>query len=218
MQEILPSLALERGADLAGWAALGRGELALYSLLKPSEANRYHSALVIAKRHRSKALENLRSAPTPAYDQDYRRLNQELRTITKFLESQLVRKGIACLAVDPSETLDHHTQRGLISHRALAERAGLGIRGRNNLLITHPNYPGIRLCSLLTELHVQEPAKSVWPYPCKECDNCRKSCPVQAIGDEPEDFRIDRCLAYLEKIHVEGISFQICGVCLAACN
>jgi len=218
MQETLLALARERGADLAGWAALNRGELSLYSLLKREEAKQYHSALVIAKRHRSEALKTLCDAPTAAYDRDYRRLNVELYEIVRAIANYLTAKGIKSKPVNPSETLDTHRQRGLVSHRALAERAGLGVRGRNNLLITSPNYPGVRLCSLLTELRVNGSSKQIWPYPCKECDNCRQACPAQAIGAKPADFRLDRCMAYLEKVEAKGISPQICGVCMAVCK
>ena len=218
MQEAVLALARERGADLAGWAALNRGELSLYSLLKREEARKYHSALVIAKRHKPEALANLHDRPTVAYDKDYRRLNVELYDIIRALADFLTAEGVTCKPVKPSETLDGHRQRGLISHRALAERAGLGVRGRNNLLITTPNYPGLRLCSLLAELKIHGSAKPIWPYPCKECDNCRQACPAHAIGPKPADFRLDRCMAYLEKVKTEGISPQICGVCMAVCK
>lgn len=217
MVETLLRLARERGADLAGWATLDRGELQLYSLLDWKQAERYHSAFVIAKRHDPEALRNLRGTPTEPYDRDYRRLNKELHDLILFFERYLSDRGIASLAVNPSETLDIEYQKGLVSHRALAERAGLGVRGRNNLLVTHRYHSGVRLCSLLTELPVKRMAQPVWPHPCVECDDCRRACPVRAIGERPEDFRLDLCLMHLDRVRYEGMSSQICGACLAAC-
>lgn len=217
MIETLLRLALDRGADLAGFAAFDRGELALYSLLDSTDAKRYHSAFVIAKKHDPEALDNLRGTPTEAYERDYRRLNKELYDEILFLENYLQERGIACLAVNPSQTLDRQSHRGLVSHRALAERAGIGIRGRNNLLVTQQYLSEVRLCSLLTELQVKKMPKLAWPHPCLECDNCRRACPVRAIGEKAEDYRLDLCLMHLERVKAEGISPQICGACLAAC-
>lgn len=217
MIEAVLKAATKLGADLAGWAALDRGELPLYSLLERTDADLYHSALVVAKAHHLEVLKEPEKLPTFDYDRDYRRLNRELCDLVLNIEGHLKEQGIACRAVNPSETLDHAQQRGLVSHRALAERAGLGIRGRNNLLVTYPHRSRVRLASILTELRVPHVPKPVWPYPCDQCDHCREACPAKALGERPSDFRLDRCLEYLDKICIEGISPQICGLCLAAC-
>jgi Pyruvate/2-oxoacid:ferredoxin oxidoreductase delta subunit len=70
---------------------------------------------------------------------------------------------------------------------------------------------------MLTELTVPRLPKLVWPIPCAGCEICRKSCPAGAIGHKTEDFRLDLCLMYLDRIHKEGMSPQICGICLAVC-
>jgi epoxyqueuosine reductase QueG len=217
MIEALLRRAMEGGADLAGWAAFDRGELALYSLLDAEQAQRYHSAFVITKSHIPEVLKGLDGVPTQRYDQDYRRLNVELYDLARSLESFLKSRGIAARAVHPSETLDTRTQRGLVSHKALAERAGLGIRGRNNLLVTYPYHSGVRLCSVLTELKVPQLSRPVWPNPCADCDNCFQVCPVKAVGDTSEQYQLDLCLAHLEDVQTDAISKQICGACLAAC-
>lgn len=216
IKELL-DLAKQQGADIAGWAALDRGELALYSLLSQAEARRYRSALVVGVRHLDAALEYPRRLPTAAYDVDYRRLNVNLNKITSFMENYLRSRGVDCRAVPASQTLDLVHHRGLVSHRALAERAGLGVRGRNNLLVTTAHRSRVRLASLLTELPVPRLPKIVWPYPCAGCDLCRKACPAGAIGAKPEDFRLDLCLMNLERIHLDEFSSQICGICLAVC-
>ncbi len=217
MLDHLKILAQELGADLAGWAGLDRGELALYSLMSPQQAGQYHSALVLAKAHNSAAVQDIQHLPTPAYEADYHRLNSALFEICLALEAHLRKSRIACLVVPPSQTLDAGSQRGLVSHRALAERAGLGIRGRNNLLVTVSHRAHIRLACVLTELQVPRVPKIVWPFPCVSCDQCRQACPADALGEHPEDFRLDLCLTHLEKYRHEQQSPQICGICLAVC-
>jgi epoxyqueuosine reductase QueG len=217
MVEKALALARELGADLAGWASLDRGELELYSLLKPIEADRFQSALVVAKAHDSSVLANPHALPTKAYNRDYRQLNSELGELAKEIEAHLRRDGIHCLAIMPSETLDKKRQRGMVSHRALAQRAGLGVRGRNNLLVTPLFQSRVRLASVLTDLQVPRVPELIVPYPCVQCNKCWEACPAEALGENPSDFRLDRCLAHLETIQTSEMSPQICGICLAIC-
>ncbi len=213
----LLELARQQGADMVGWAALDRGELALYSLLPPAEARRYRSALVVAKHHDTRVFKHPHRLPNESYDADYRRMNAELSELMLSLEAFLKTLKVACRAVNPSQTLDAGSQRGLISHRALAQRAGLGVRGRNNLLVTILHRSQVRLASLLTEFEVPRLPKIIWPYPCAECDQCRKACPAGALGQNPEDFRLDLCLAHLDSIAAQNLSPRICGICMAVC-
>jgi len=217
MVQKMLALARECGADLAGWAALDRGELQLYSLLNAPEADPFRSALVVAKAHEFSALDNPLALPTKAYDQDYRRLNNTLGELVLGMEAQLRREGIHCLAVVPSETLDKEHQRGLVSHRALAQRAGLGVRGRNNLLVTPEFRSRVRLAAILTDLRVPHVPELIVPYPCVQCNRCREACPSGALGENPTDYRLDRCLARLENIQSSEMSPRICGICLAVC-
>lgn len=212
------ALARDWGADLAGWAALDRGELRLYSLLSAPEAARYRSAFVVAKAHDAAVLANPRMLPSALYDQDYRRLNSELDQLISRLEDFIKGQGVACQAVPASRTLDEVHQRGLVSHRALAQRAGLGVRGRNNLLVTVPFRSGVRLASILTEVRIPRVPEMVVPYPCVQCNKCREACPAAALGENPSDFRLDRCMGYLERVHPESLSPQTCGICLAVCS
>ncbi|RJP82172.1 MAG: epoxyqueuosine reductase [Candidatus Zixiibacteriota bacterium] len=209
--------ALEGGADMAGWAAFDRGELALYTLLDLETAARFQSALVVVKRHNPTVFKPLQQMPTEAYLQDYNRLNGELLELVFTLQSALRSAGHHAVAVHPSETLDPVHRRGLVSHRALAQRAGLGVRGRNNLLVTVPFQSQVRIAAVLTDLRVPHLPEMVVPYPCMECNTCVKACPVGALGENPEDFRLDLCLAYMERIHQEHWPPQVCGVCMAVC-
>lgn len=216
LQEILQS-ARDQGANLAGWAALDRGELALYSLLPASETKLYQSALVVGKSHQPSILGDYSTLPSLEYDREYRKLNDELLHLVTSLEKSLREQNVPALAVHPSTTLDTVHHRGLISHRALAQRAGLGVRGRNNLLVTVAYRSHIRLATLLTALEVPSAPPVVFPYPCWECDECHRACPVGALGDHPGDFRLDRCLTHLERVHRTELSPQICGICMAVC-
>jgi epoxyqueuosine reductase QueG len=217
MQEDVERLARNMGADLCGWAPLATTDLESYTLLPENEPKLYKSAFVFAKRHTPQAVRGLKGRPTPAYDFEYRKLNRELHQIARTLGQYMQDHGVTALAINPSQTLDVQAQKGLVSHKALAVRAGIGVRGRNNLFITHPPYPPVRLCSVLTDIPVKKPPGVDWPYPCDTCENCLRNCPVDAIGETYREYRIDLCLEHLDAVASKNISAQICGACLAVC-
>lgn len=217
MREIVENLARVEGADLCGWASLRAVDLKKHTLLPEEETELYKSAFVFAKQHTPEAIKGLKGRPTAAYCQEYRSLNKELYRIALAVEKYLKDKGIGCRAINPSQTLDEQAQKGLVSHKALAERAGIGVRGRNNLFITFPPYPPVRLCSVLTDIPVKKPPKLEWTYPCDTCENCQINCPADAIGETYEEYRIDLCLEHLDAVASKNISAQICGACLVVC-
>jgi epoxyqueuosine reductase QueG len=217
MQKIVEKLARDKGAALYGWAPLRAADLKKYTLLPEGETGLYKSAFVFAKQHIPQAIKGLKGWPTLAYDREYRRLNKELHRIAQAVEKYLSDQSVSCKAINPSQTLDEQTQKGLVSHKALAERAGIGVRGRNNLFITFPPYLPVRLCSVLTDIPVKKPPQVEWAYPCDTCENCLRNCPVDAIGETYEDYRIDLCLEHLDAVVSKNISAQICGACLAVC-
>jgi len=114
-----------------------------------------------------------------------------------------------------------------------AVRCGLGIQGKNTLLIT-PNYgPRIRIVSVLTtaKLTVDEPFKGDL---CSDCEKCVSACPTGAL--EPYRIKIKRCLAYAaEEPYAEDVPMDVrkidkrltirptpysyveCTICVEAC-
>lgn len=217
MKKVAEKLAGNEGVDLHGWALLQTTDLNKYTLLSEGETAVYKSAFVFAKRHTPEAIKGLTGRPTLAYDREYRSLNEQLYRIGLLIEAHLQDHGVSCKAINPSQTLDKSAQKGMVSHKALAERAGIGVRGRNNLLITFPPYPPVRLCSVLTDIPVEKPLRTEQAYPCDSCENCLRNCPVGAIGDTYEDYRIDLCMEHLDAVASKNISAQICGACFSVC-
>jgi len=206
-----------QGADLCGWAVLKPGELGKFSQLPESDYSIYRSAVSIAVRHSKPALKHLFGMPTQEYDAEYKLLNLKLNRIARSIEEKLISFGIAAKAIIATASSDKPAEPGSVSHKAIAERAGLGIRGKNNLLITYPRFPAVRLCTILTNFEAVTSSPLTTVDPCIECSNCRKLCPVDAIGDSVLEYDINRCLEHLEKIAGPDYTYQICGACLAAC-
>ncbi|MFX1562445.1 MAG: 4Fe-4S binding protein [Promethearchaeota archaeon] len=80
--------------------------------------------------------------------------------------------------------------------------AGLGVIGRNNLLITPQFGPRVRLRALAIDKEL--PSKSIMTdnsY-CKDCDECVKACPVNAL----ENGQFNRELCLTSSLHRRPIS------------
>ena len=156
--------------------------------------------------------------PTLVYFHHYRQLNYILDRFAVGAALAIEQSGSKALAVAASQVTSWNpVPKGHISHRLLAEVAGLGWRGRNNLLVTPQYGARIRLVSVLTDLPV-EAANSFVESGCGSCRACVSVCPADAIGNSAADFNAKSCsdkLAEFSKI--QFIGQRICGVCVKAC-
>jgi epoxyqueuosine reductase QueG len=73
-------------------------------------------------------------------------------------------------------------RQNFIPHRELAVKAGLGVIGKNFLLITPEFGPRIQLTTVLTTMPVL-PNPPLDFNPCKECTICLRECPTNALKD-----------------------------------
>ena len=95
-----------------------------------------------------------------------------------------------------------------VSHRAFAEAAGLGWRGRHGLIVTAEGGPALRLATLFIP-------GSVSPEPrglagCGDCRACLDVCPILHKGG---DYR-DTCRRRINGLHLRA---EVCGICVRVC-
>jgi epoxyqueuosine reductase QueG len=114
----------------------------------------------------------------------------------------------------------------IIDLKKAAVLAGLGILGRNNLVVTPEYGPRIRLGCLFVdrELPPDRPGKAFY---CSSCQRCLGKCPTEALF--PDGFRREACLAEFapsremarrqkERVkHVTPFTRLQCIDCLTAC-
>mgnify|MGYP002732452004 CR=1 FL=1 len=118
--------------------------------------------------------------------------NRVDRIAVAFCE-QMGRRGTLAAptgAVGPT-MLDERTgrYRNPISAKHAAQAAGLGVIGKNTLLIT-PEYGNmVWLGAILCDAELQSDAPLALDY-CHRCDICVRACPVGAVG-EPELKQLD---------------------------
>lgn len=97
------------------------------------------------------------------------------------------------------------------SHRHVGQSAGMGWRGKNNLII-HPKYgPAFRFGSFLT-LH-PFPHDDAIVQNCGNCVACLKACPILNNQHQLEDYR-ENCRRYLIGLNLK---YDVCGKCIKAC-
>ena len=180
-------------------------------------SGRYTRAIVMGVRLQDDVVEQITDRPTPLYFHHYKQANYFLDRAAFEIALFLQANGHAALAMPASQVISKDPMRGHVCHRTLGWAAGLGRRGRNNLLV-HPLY-GARMCyvTVLTDapLEAGKPTDST----CGECAACAAACPAGAIHDSPDDFDLKACKAKLDEfVRMQFIGQHICGICVKACG
>jgi len=98
-----------------------------------------------------------------------------------------------------------------VSHRIIAENAGLGWRGKNGLVVNEKFSCALRLASVIASLpliHGDRVKTS-----CGECRACLDVCSFLRNKDKFKDYR-ENCRKYITHLGLEG---EVCGKCVKAC-
>jgi len=101
-----------------------------------------------------------------------------------------------------------------ISLRHAAELAGLGVIGRNHLLISREYGNLLWFSAVLTDAELIPDKKAEYSF-CDDCDICVKACPVNAL-DDPVSFGRKECSAICMKM-VKGAFTITCFQCRKVC-
>jgi epoxyqueuosine reductase QueG len=95
-----------------------------------------------------------------------------------------------------------------VSHRAFAEAAGLGWRGRHSLIVTPEVGPALRFATVFVPGSVHSRQRELTG--CGDCRACLEVCPIlRGADDHREPCR--RRFATL------GLGAEVCGICVRVC-
>ncbi len=181
----------------------------------PLEIEKLPRAIVFGIPLSKSVLETVTDRPSLIYKHHYKTVNWILDQTAFHLVRFIEEKGEKAIAIPASQTIDWQNQRGHISHKTLAQTAGLGHIGRSGLLV-HPTYGArVRYVSILTDLRFEPdvPVKT----DCGTCTKCINVCPAHAITEQGVD--VHRCYEKLREFsRIRGIGQYICGVCVKVCN
>lgn len=150
-------------------------------------------------------------------------INSRLDMITSILSSHIQEKGYRVLPIPSSKRVDDERICAQFSHKLAAHLAGLGWIGKSCLLITPDNGPRVRWATILTDAPLEPTGKSM-DSRCGTCDECVRTCPVNAftgrsfIEGESREMRYDakRCEDYFKVMERKG-QIAVCGLCVYVC-
>ena len=208
--------ALGLGFSLFGVASLpDLEELALD--LSPATIRNLTTGIALGVRLSDGVLEDITDHPSRLYLHHYRQTNYFLDRNAWELARLIEDMGGTAMAIAASQTIDWINQRGHLSHKEVARRAGLGWIGRNNLLVTPEYGSRIRLVTILTDLPL--PPDHPLERDCGDCHECVELCPAGAIAEELSEFDHIKCYEQLGRFK-KGLNLghYICGVCVKACD
>lgn len=207
--------ALELGASAFGVCEVGDLVEKFHPEIR-DKAKKLPLAISIGISLRKAVMDTLVERPNDIYKSHYRQANSVMDNITFQLAVKIGELGKRAIPIPASMIVTRYPLLAHVNHREIAWKAGLGWRGKNNLLI-NPKYGGrIRLTTILTDLELAPDA--IVENDCGDCKACIKKCPAGAIGNSEKDFSLEKCqeqVVYFSKQNNFGQ--LICGLCLNRC-
>ncbi len=211
----LKEVALVLGASLFGVCDLSRLEGKILDL-SPGVIKGLHRGISLAVRLSDKIIDSIEDRPSKLYYYHYRQINYFLDRIALGVTQFIQNRGWNALPIPSSQTIDWENRRGHLSHKEVAQQAGLGWIGRNNLLVNPDFGSRIRLVTVLTDFPIL--CDKTIEDGCGECADCLGVCPAGAIKDRVEDFDPLACFRQLDEFRrICKIGHHICGICVKAC-
>ena len=95
-----------------------------------------------------------------------------------------------------------------VSHRAFAEAARMGWRGRHGLIVTPEAGPALRLATVFIPQGLRRHHKNL--PGCGDCEACLQVCPILRQG---KGYR-EKCR---QRIKALGLRAEVCGICVRVC-
>jgi epoxyqueuosine reductase QueG len=145
------------------------------------------------------------------YAREYNKLNRFLNDISKNLAD--VFDGIFIPATVERIVVKNVKEyyEITVSHRVIAEKAGLGWRGKNELIVNEKFSCALRFASVIVNLPLIHGRKV--KFTCGECEACLEACSFLRNKDRLENYR-ENCRKYIVQL---GLEREVCGKCIKAC-
>lgn len=211
----LKEFSLNEGGTLFGVADID--PLKDRFLLFKAELEKLNRGITVGVVLSRAVLDGIVDRPTLLYKWHYRQANNLLDKIAFLLTQEILEMGFRALPIPASQIVEWDTQKGHVSHRTLGEAAGLGWRGKNNLLVNEKYGSQIRLVSVLTDIPLEIDQPMIGG--CGSCSLCVSACPAGALGEDYDAYDFDKCFNHIKVFSkMPGIGQHICGICVKACT
>ena len=213
----IKSIVLSLGADRCGIASIDRFSCAPEGFRPTDVYSKCKSVVVFLKRMPPEVI--MAANPIP-YSHTAYQLYSALDQVGFNLCSELGKHGIQSVPVPtdvPYLQWDEENKHGMgiISMRHAAFNAGLGILGRNTLLINREYGNMVYIGAVLLDTEV-EPDPVVSDFACPpNCNLCIKACPVQALDGVTVIQKL--CREFSSILHPRGGDIYTCNACRKGC-
>lgn len=191
----LKELCKKAGADDVGLVSIDRPEIAdqkmdILSILPETKT----LISIVSRMNRDAVRTATRSIANHEFHETYTSVNESARHIVKELEARGI-PAVNAVAAFPMEVQDFPGKSWPVSHKPIAEAAGMGKIGFHRNVI-HPKFGNfILLDTILIGRAVTEESKALDYSPCVECKLCVAACPVEAIGPDGS-FNFSACYSH----------------------
>lgn len=225
MIEELKKYAKDLGVDLIGVADLTVAHN--FILVQGGEhIARFPRAISIGIRLLDPVVDELYRHEEPSALYSYRGLydsvNANLDRAALLIAKRVQEAGFKAYPIPASQTINPRKLEGAISHKLVANLAGLGWIGRSCLFITPEYGPRVRLATVLTDTPLETGEQLA--RGCGDCRECVEICPPKAFtgapfkSSEPRDvrFRAHLCRDYAQR-RANLLGEGICGLCVYVC-
>ncbi|MDR7866572.1 MAG: hypothetical protein RIN56_07095 [Sporomusaceae bacterium] len=217
LAEKIRDYALARGANLVGFAAAADFAAAPEGF-KPQDIMPQAKGVVVLARALPKGAvaSGNQVVYTAHHTSNVKQLDELARAVAVFIEEQ----GYTAVPVPADDPYFHWEEdrkhgMGILSHRHAAQLAGLGVIGKNALLIT-PKYGNrVELVSILTDMTFASPPAAAALCP-DGCRLCLEACPVGALDGSRSVEQI-KCRTNLAVKSPRGHNLVKCWQCRAVC-
>lgn len=152
--------------------------------------------------------ESIKSLSRAASDLDFKRAMDEVDLVGRKVVWGFRQQGVRSLASSCGFPMDIDLWPGKmwpVSHKPVAEAAGMGLMGKHRLLI-HPRFGSyITLGTILIDRPVSRYDKPLEFNPCINCGMCSAVCPVGAVGNDGV-FHFVNCITHNYRDRLGGFS------------
>jgi ferredoxin len=201
----LKKLVLDSGADDVGIVEIDRPELADHrDDILAAYPNTKALIAIVCRLNR----DNIRSISRSASDLEFLKGFEGVNRTAHRVERTLGEKGVRCMVPASSFPMDLYLWPGKmwpVSHKTVAEAAGMGLMGRHRVLI-HPRFGSfVALGTILMDGEVTAYDSPIDFNPCIECGLCTAVCPVGAIGKDGQ-FSFVNCMTHNYRDRLGGFA------------
>ncbi len=158
--------------------------------------------------------ENMRTPMRSVSNLEFHHVADKVNEVGRKLVSMLEREGIG--AINPSHGFPMEADRWpgrmwVVSHKLIAQEAGMGVMGIHRLVI-HPKFGNhILLGTVIMEAQVEEHAQPIDFNPCLECKLCVAACPTGAVKSNGE-FDFAACYTHNYREFMGGFGDWVEGI------